>query len=167
MAVSKSSARSAPSPPAAETPSDAGRMKMKKNSIIGILQLSERMTRTTSQSTTRRGGSAEPHRNRASAADRKAGSGCRHEAIVNSPKTTRMAPGTKVAAICRYGDGSKEMGNDPGPETGTGRDRIASFIIVRAWILDRITRMKSSQKINRSGLRAAVLIRFRRMCASR
>jgi len=59
------------------------------------------------------------------------------------------------------------MGNDPGPETGTGRDRTALFIIVRAWILDRITRIKRSQKIKRSGLRAAVLIRFRRMCASR
>src|SRR6202022_5036159 len=82
VVVSRSRAKNAPSPLAVETPSDAGRMKMTKNSIIGILQLSERMTGTTSQSPTRRGGSAEPHRNRASAADRKAGRGCRLEPIV-------------------------------------------------------------------------------------
>ena len=140
---------------------------MKKYSINGILQLSDRMTRTTSQSTTRRGGSAEPHRNRASAADRKAGSGCRHEAIANTPKATRTTPGRKVAATRSHGIGSKNMGNGPGSDTGPGRDRIASFIMVRAWRLDTITRRKRSHKMRRSGFRAAVLIRFNRMCASR
>ncbi len=85
VVVSRSSAKNAPSPLEPDTPREAGTTTMKKNSIIGIRQLRDRMTRTTSQSTTRRGGSAEPHRNRASAAERKAGSGCRAEPIVNRP----------------------------------------------------------------------------------
>src|ERR1700674_674446 len=85
VVVSKSSARKMRRPVEPDTPRLVGRMKMKKYSINGIRQLSERMTRTTSQSTTRRGGSAEPIRNRASAADRNAGSGCRHEPIVKTP----------------------------------------------------------------------------------
>src|ERR1700726_3262078 len=83
--VSKTIAMSAPSPRETERLREVGRMTMKKNSISGNLQLSDRMTRTTSQSTTRRGGSADPQRNRASAADRKAGSGWRQGPGMRGP----------------------------------------------------------------------------------
>jgi hypothetical protein len=58
-------------------------------------------------------------------------------------------------------------GNGGAPGGGAGRDRIAWFVIVRAWNDDTIARRKTSQRIRRNGFRATVLIRFRRMCASR
>ncbi len=78
VVVSKSIARRIRPPVEPDMPRLVGRMTI-------IRQLSDRMTRTMSQSTTRRGGSAEPQRNRASAADRKAGSGCRAEPIAKIP----------------------------------------------------------------------------------
>src|SRR5437660_4893198 len=100
VVVSRSSAKNAPTPLEPDTPRVAGRMTMKKYSINGILQLSDRMTRTTSQSTTRRGGSAEQHRNRASAAERKAGSGGPQEAIAYKLKGTRTTSGREEAVSC-------------------------------------------------------------------
>src|ERR1700730_17233046 len=85
VVVSRSRAKNAPSPLAVETPRDAGRMKMTKNSILGNLQLSHRATAEPRQTTTTRAGSAEPHGNRASAADGRAGRVGRLEPIVNSP----------------------------------------------------------------------------------
>src|SRR5439155_8266182 len=83
--VKRTSAANVMSPVEADMPRLVGRTKTKKMSIKGIRQLKERMTRTRSQSTTRRGGSAEPHRNRASAADWNVPNGCRHAASVNTP----------------------------------------------------------------------------------